>query len=127
MPDDFTYRLGCEDDVDACMMMLDPGFVVSSETREKMPSIWRRLIESDDMWLAVAEHNGQIVAFGTRVFVKSDFARKLDKATMPFIGARVVESCYADNGPVLGASEICKMNALGLLIMVLHTMGCMSE
>src|SRR5437660_577024 len=118
------YRLFTRGDPAVCATLLPGAFDVSERVRAALPSLWARLIASEQLVGGVIEDSdtsepGSVMAFGMAVFLSDGFLDEYLRAPRPHLAAIVYEEIMAGRSPALELDAIRDANSgdgLNLLV-----------
>ena len=119
-----TWREVCEADLMECLNIEPRHLGDEIVGRERALAIWKDLIRTRSFNSAVIESStpvatGRIVAFGSSVFVKADFATRELEDPKPGLNSRVVASIASGKSVVLTEKALCSNNARDALDIVI--------
>ena len=120
------HRFTRQSHLPACASLIHPGLAPPDRLRARLPSIWGRLLEKEQMISLVIEDPGAsgfraVVGFGMSVFASDAFLAAYLAAPHPHLAARIYEELEAGRSPILSIEQIRQANSTsGLSLIVLH-------
>src|SRR5688572_25145074 len=100
-----AWRWGRLDDLPGCLALLRGHSAYAPATLERLPAVWRRLLDDAALILGVVEdesepQNRRLLAFGASVFVTDAFMSHEREGEAPYLSTRAIR------GEVQGPSVI---------------------